>query len=766
MNDDHSLPRPVPPVPPVPEDETSGELRYLRRHSQELAAKILALDAKSVGIRHELEQKRRGFSLMAELAVTLGQDGDYQNVFISVSKRINAALNMQRTAVLVPEAGGAFRASVLQGYPPEEEARIAAEHFTLDAELLDPQHAVLITDAEPADRLASLRQSLALPYFISVPVLLHNEIAAVLITGRLLEQPPFFPRLGHFDVETVHTVSAHLAAMLAGRRLLEAEERTQIMLDAMPLGCTFWDESYRNIDCNEEASRLFGLSSKQEFLDRFYELWPEYQPNGRLSAELALERIREAFASGRVRFEWLHQKPDGEPIPMEITLVRVKRGSGYNVVGYMRDLRELKAMLGEMRKTEKELRLARDLAEKSARAKSEFLANMSHEIRTPMNAVLGMTHLLAETEMTEKQRLYVEKADHSARLLLYIINDILDFSKIDAGRMKMESIPFSVRKLIRNVNGVIMEQAEAKSLVLRIAVGADVPDFLVGDPLRLEQILLNLAGNAVKFTPSGEVSLRVSLGEPLQTLPPGQTRLLFEIRDTGIGMSAEQVAGLFTPFSQADASITRKYGGTGLGLAICRSLVEMMGGTIWCASRPNEGSLFSFTASFPLSDREISGGPARPGPAEGDVFIPEALPAETEVDADIEDDFADLRGMRVLLAEDNDINQMIAGELLAAKGIVVDVAGTGLEALAALENGEYDLVLMDIQMPEMDGLTATARIRANPAHAGLPVVAMTAHAMAGDREISLDGGMNDHLTKPIEPRKLYAALRKWGRRPG
>ena len=505
MSDDHSLPRPVPPVPPVPEEEPSGELRYLRRHSEELAAKILALDVKSVGMRHELEQKRRGFSLMADLAVTLGQDGDYQSVFISVSKRINAALNMQRTAVLVPEAGGVFRVSVLQGYPPEEEARIAAERFALDAELLEPQHAVLVTGAEPADRLAGLRQSLALPYFISSPVLLHNEVAAVLITGRLLEQPPFFPRLGHFDVETVQTVSAHLAAMLAGRRLLEAEERTQIMLDAMPLGCTFWGEDYKNIDCNEEAARLFGLSSKREFLDRFYELWPEYQPNGRLSSELALEKIREAFASGRVRFEWLHQKPDGEPIPMEITLVRVKRGSGYIVVGYMRDLRELKAMLDEMRETEKELRLARDLAEKSARAKSEFLANMSHEIRTPMNAILGMTHLLAATEMTEKQRLYVEKANHSAKLLLYIINDILDFSKIDAGRMEMEAIPFSVRKLIRNVNGVIMEQAEAKSLVLRVAVGTDVPDFLMGDPLRLEQVLLNLAGNSVKFTPSGEV---------------------------------------------------------------------------------------------------------------------------------------------------------------------------------------------------------------------------------------------------------------------
>ena len=763
MNDDNSSQLPFPD-----REQLSGELRYLRRHSKELAAKILALDAKSIGIRHELEQKRRGFSLMAELAVTLGQNGDYESVFVSVSKRINAALNMQRTAVLTPDAGNLFSVAVLQGYPPEEERRIRAKRFALEEELLEPQRIVLITGADSADRLAVLREALALPYLIASPVLLHNEVAAVLITGRLLEQPPFFPRLGRHDVETVRTVSACLAAMLAGRRMIEAEERTQIMLDALPICCTFWDEHFRNIDCNEEATRLFGLSSKQEFLDRFFDLSPKFQPNGRLSSEFALEKIQEAFTTGRLGFEWMHQKLDGELIPSEITLVRVKRGGGYIVAGYTRDLRELKAMLGEMRRTEEDLRLARDLAEKNARAKSEFLANMSHEIRTPMNAILGMTHLLAKTELTEKQRVYVERAEHSTKLLLYIINDILDFSKIDAGRMEMESITFSVRSLLRNVHNVIMEQAAVKSLVLRIAVDADVPDLLVGDPLRLEQVLLNLASNALKFTPVGEVSLKASLTERVETPAPGHARLLFTIRDTGIGMNEEQLAGLFKPFTQADTSTTRKYGGTGLGLAICRSLVELMNGKIWCESRPGGGSTFSFTVMLSLPGDAPAGQTAPQSAAEHEpsAAFPEGTGAvETASGEKAADDFADLRGMRVLLAEDNEINQVIASELLADKEVVVDVAGTGLEALAALENKSYDVVLMDIQMPEMDGLTATARIRDNPAYKGLPVIAMTAHAMVGDREISLGSGMDDHLTKPIDPHRLYLALRKWGGRP-
>ena len=723
------------------------ELDYLRRLAENNAAKILSLDAKSIAIRHELEQKRRGFSLMAELAITLGQDSDYKSVFVSVSKRVNAALNMQRTVVLVPAEHGLFTPAVLQGYDADDEKYLFASNFPVDPEFLNP-NPVLVTGADSRQRHAPLRRMLGLPYLIASPVLLHNEVAAILVTGRLVEQPPFLPRLGASDVETVQTVSAYLAAMLAASRFAEAEERTQIMLDATPLCCNFWDEHGNNVDCNAEAPRLFELSGKQEYLDRFNDLSPEFQPCGRRSADLAQERIREAFDKGWCRFEWMHQKVNGEPIPSEITLVRVKHRNHFIVAGYTRDLREQKAMLAEMRKTEDALRLARDLAEKNARAKSEFLANMSHEIRTPMNAILGMSHLLAGTELSPKQRGYVEQAEHSANLLLRVINDILDFSKIEAGRMEMERIPFSVPKLAASVQDLVKNQAAAKGIALSVAVAPDVPDLVEGDPIRLEQILLNLTGNAVKFTDKGVVAISVTT----QDGPAGKTKLLFSVKDSGIGMTAEQVAGLFTPFTQADTSTTRKYGGTGLGLAISRSLVELMDGTIWCESTPGKGSTFFFTALFDA----IATGIAAAGAAGT------AQPPGSEEAAD---DFADIAGMRVLLAEDNEINQMIAVELLAAKDVSVDAVNNGAAAVAALEKDKgYDLVLMDIQMPEMDGLTATKILRAREAFADIPIIAMTAHAMVGDREASLDVGMNDHITKPIDPDLLYAALRRWDRR--
>ncbi|MDR3255674.1 MAG: response regulator [Synergistaceae bacterium] len=727
-------------------EEARRELFYLRECCERDAAKILSLDLQSIAIRHELEQKRRGFGLLAELAVTIGQDADYESVFESASRRVNAALNMQRTAVLTPRDDGAFRALVLQGYPSEEERLIASRRIEVDEELLDHVHPVLVTGETPPEKLASLREALNLPFFISSPVYLNNKVAAIFITGRLAEATPFLTRLSYGDAETVRTVSAHLGAVLAGKRVVEVEERIRIMLDATPLCCCFWDENYNSVDCNAESPRLFGLSSKREYLDRHDELSPECQPNGRLSSEVRIEKIQEVMKSGWARFEWMHRMPDGEPLPAEITLVRVKRGEGYIMVSYTRDLREHKAMLAEMLKKEAELRQARDAAEKNARAKSEFLANMSHEIRTPMNAIVGMTHLLAGTELSEKQRAYVENAAHSSGLLLRIINDILDFSKIDAGRMEIERTEFSIRKLTNRVLDTLGEGARAKSLKLSSEIASDVPDVVNGDPLRLEQILLNLSGNAVKFTHDGGVDVAVSLKERRDD----EADILFEISDTGIGMTEEQATGLFSPFTQADTSTTRKYGGTGLGLAISRSLARLMNGDIWCESLPGRGSKFSFYVTLSLPEEsaaEPRGDEAQDG---------NSLRCDCEIEV--------LKGLRVLLTEDNEINQMIATELLSIAGVETTVAGNGEEALAALEKAEFDVILMDIQMPVMDGLTATARIRANPAYSGLPVIAMTAHAMSGDREISIKGGMNDHITKPIDPNVLYAALRRWGGR--
>ncbi len=524
----------------------------------------------------------------------------------------------------------------------------------------------------------------------------------------------------------------------------EANERTQIMLDATPLCCNMWDENFNNVDCNEEAVKLFELSSKKEYLDRFFELSPERQPNGRPSGQMAAEYIRQAFKGGRVVFEWMHQKLDGTPIPAEITLVRVKRGEKYLVTGYTRDMREYRKMMGEIRQVEADLRLARDAAEESARSKSEFLANMSHEIRTPMNAILGMLHLISENahdNLTPKQADYLTKTEQSAKTLLRIINDILDFSKIEAGKLEMENVSFTLADVLRQMTDMFGQDIANKGLEFKIDAPKSLPATLRGDPLRLAQVLMNLISNAIKFTEKGGITLAVEENARMDN----RALLQFSIKDTGIGMDTEQINRLFTPFTQADTSTTRKYGGTGLGLAISKKLVNLMHGDIWCNSVPSEGSEFILTAEFEVLDGSEAA---------------EAL-AGARKEAARDDGMAAPGIKPILLAEDNEINQIIAMELLGMKGYHVDVASNGQEAIDKLLLGDYALVLMDIQMPVMDGISAATEIRKLPQYRNLPIIAMTAHAMSGDYEKSIEAGMNDHVTKPIEPEILYETLRKW-----
>ncbi len=722
--------------------ELRAEVAYLRERAEVTLARMLRVEASALHRRQELGQKRRGFALMAELAVTMGQDSDFDSVFVDVARRINSTLYMQRTAVLLADKKGRFRAVVLQGYTPEEEKKIANSVIPVDQELLESLSPVMVTGEDPPERLQEFRKSL-LPYLIAAPIVLYNESVAIFVTGRLVEKQPYMPPLARNDMETVQAVSAYLAAMLAGQRMVEAEERIRIMLDATPLCCFLWDEDMNILDCNAEAHRLFNFPNKKEFFEHFYELMPAYQPDGKHSKTEVVRKLRQALMTGFLKFEWMHQKLDGEFIPTEIYLVRVRYGRKWIVAAYVHDMRELKAMLGEMRKKEEELRVARDQAEQSSKAKGEFLANMSHEIRTPMNAIVGMTHLLSATPLNEKQQNYVEKAEHSAKLLLSIIGEVLDFSKIDAGGLLFESIIFSLPKSVKHVEDMLLQSAHVKELKLRFSLGEGLPEFLQGDPVRLEQVLLNLTNNAIKFTDRGGVSVHVErIGKVSEN--DRQVELLFTIRDTGIGMTAKQEANLFKPFSQADSSISRKYGGTGLGLAISRSLVEMMNGRIWCESKPGVGSTFYFTVCLPLASADFANEPAYEQVALNEL-----------------DSYSSLKGMQVLLAEDNEINQMIASEFLNAVGVKVDLAENGLEALSALQRKKYDLVLMDIQMPVMDGLAATEAIRSMIEYKNLPIIAMTAHAMVGDREISLKSGMNDHITKPIDPALLYGTLMLW-----
>ncbi|MEG2173413.1 MAG: response regulator [Desulfovibrionaceae bacterium] len=381
-----------------------------------------------------------------------------------------------------------------------------------------------------------------------------------------------------------------------------------------------------------------------------------------------------------------------------------------------------------------DLRQAKDIAEAATSAKGEFLARMSHEIRTPMNAILGLLYLCLQTKISPVQRDYLHKIQQSANNLLVIINDILDFSKIEAQKLEIVQAPFVLADILNNVRAVVNVRAEEKNLPFTWQVAPDVPPVLRGDALRLYQVLVNLCGNAVKFTESGSVGIDVT-----RCRCKGKDRVRVAVRDTGLGLTKQEQGLLFQPFSQMDGSITRRYGGTGLGLAISKQLVELMGGDIGLKSKKDVGSVFYFT--IPCVEASM-------------------LDADSIVESP--STFGVLTGYRVLLVEDNEINQMIAQEMLQQAGLDVTIAGDGEQACACVAQQDFDLIFMDVQMPVMDGLEATRRIRARPQNrVHPPIIAMTANAMNTDREISLAAGMNDHLTKPFDPETLIRIVRKW-----
>ncbi|MFI3187424.1 MAG: response regulator, partial [Methylococcaceae bacterium] len=414
-------------------------------------------------------------------------------------------------------------------------------------------------------------------------------------------------------------------------------------------------------------------------------------------------------------------------------------GSGLllGTVGFARDITKRRNMEQMLRDKNADLEAAKSVAEDANLAKSRFLANMSHEIRTPMNAIMGMTHLTLLTDLTDKQRNYLDKIDVSATWLLGILNDILDFSKLEAGKLQLERAAFRLETIIAYLADVTSTMLAGKPVVLSFELAPAMPVVLLGDSLRLGQVLLNLLSNAIKFTESGSVIVRTEV----LSCDEKQACVRFSVLDTGIGLSVVQQADLFSAFTQADNSTTRNYGGTGLGLPISKDLVTAMGGEIKVESRLGHGSHFYFTLTLDV------------------MTMPEPLPGKKTVK------YPSLNNAYLLLVEDNLINQEFMPEILGHEGIRVDLANNGVEAIAMIREHDYSAVLMDCQMPVMDGFEATRLIRADPRFADLPIIAMTANVMKEDQEHCFASGMNDHIGKPIEWEQFFQTLERWIRLP-